>query len=275
MGKKTGIFSMLLLAATVSFADMPKSGVMNQQDEDALAKKYGGVLVEQPTAPKWDAGMSQKLQDENMVKDYERSQKLQDEKNVKDYDRDQKRLQDLRQIVDQSGTLMNDLNRFGRLNRDNATGSVWNNITPEWQAFRSPGSMHMASIQARIALKERTLNSGSTLNLDVSLFLKGLPSISNYGNTNREIRFDYGRQHKKAVEKLNAMEAHLKANGNLLSFDTQWERSQNAADTWADLKPGETMHKSKPPAKDFQNHTLTSKDGKKYRSDGMNWNEVK
>jgi hypothetical protein len=28
VGKKTGIFSMLLLAATVSFADMPKSGVI-------------------------------------------------------------------------------------------------------------------------------------------------------------------------------------------------------------------------------------------------------
>ena len=80
----------------------------------------------------------------------------------------------------------------------------------------------MSSIQSRLAPAQRVEGSGASSDRDVSMFLRGLPSIENYGNTNKGIREDFERKYNLAIEKANAMKSYLDAKGNLADFDSQW-----------------------------------------------------
>ena len=150
------------------------------------------------------------------------SRKDQAEIKMRMYQEGRKRLADLQHDIANGGAVLNDLNEFGRLNRDNSTGSVWQQLTPDKQMFRTPGSMEMTAIQSRLAPAMRAPGSGSSSDRDVSLFLKSLPNTENYGNVNKGIREDFDRNYKLAIEKSNAMAAHLNEAGNLLGFDAQW-----------------------------------------------------
>jgi hypothetical protein len=87
----------------------------------------------------------------------------------------------------------------------------------------------MAAIQSRLGPKQRDAGSGSSSDTDVKLFLRGLPSTENNGNTNKGIREDFAANYNRALEKANAMKAHLDQYGNLSDFDSQW--AQRAAKT--------------------------------------------
>lgn len=184
-------------------------------DYGALAKQFGGSMQPaQPTqpampqtAPAWAADLSRKDQAEIKMKMYQEGRK---------------RLADLQKNIADSGTVMEDLNEFGRLNRENSTGSLWQQATPDISLLRSGPSMEMAAIQSRLAPAQRTEGSGASSDRDVSLFLRALPNLANEGNTNKGIREDYERKYRGAIEKSNAMQRHLDQYGNLLDFDAQW-----------------------------------------------------
>ena len=150
------------------------------------------------------------------------SRKDQAEIKMKMYAEGRKRLADLQAQISDGGSTMADLNEFGRLNRENSTGSWWQQLTPDKQMFRSDGSMQMAAIQSRLAPKQRETGSGSSTDTDVRMFLRGLPSTENYGSTNKGIREDFEGNYKRAIEKANAMQAHLDQFGNLTDFDSRW-----------------------------------------------------
>jgi hypothetical protein len=186
-------------------------------DLDALAAQFGGSAVssqpEQPamaSAP-WAANLSR--QDQAKI-----------QKDM--YEEGRKRLAGLQSNIADAGATMDDLNEFGRLNRSNSTGSVWQQITPDKSAFRSGPSMEMAAIQARLAPAQRQAGSGASSDRDVAMFLRGLPSLENEGNTNKAIREDYERKYNAALEKANAMQKHLDQFGNLTEFDSQWAQRE-------------------------------------------------
>ena len=189
-------------------------------DYDALAKQFGGTFVEQPqqpqqAAPGWASNLSRKDQGEIQMRMYQEGRK---------------RLADLQSSIAQGGQTMDDLNEFGRINRENATGSLWQQLTPDKSLFRSGPSMEMAAIQARLAPAQRQEGSGASSDRDVAMFLRGLPSLENEGPTNKNIREDYERKYKAALDKANAMQSHLDKFGNLMDFDSQWaQRKQPAA----------------------------------------------
>jgi hypothetical protein len=188
-------------------------------DYDALAKQFGGSMAaqpqQQPAAPAWTSDLSRKDQAEIKVKMYQEGRK---------------RLADLQAQIADGGSTMDDLNEFGRLNRENSTGSLWQQITPDKPLFRSGPSMEMSAIQSRLAPAQRQSGSGASSDRDVAMFLRGLPSLENEGNTNKGIREDYERKYKAALEKANAMQAHLDQFGNLTEFDSQWaQRKQPKA----------------------------------------------
>lgn len=191
-------------------------------DYDALAKQFGGAAIQQPQqpqgmqAPAWTADLSRKDQAEIKTKMYQEGRK---------------RLADLQSQIADGGSTMDDLNEFGRLNRENATGSLWQQITPDKAAFRSGPSMEMAAIQARLAPAQRQPGSGASSDRDVALFLRGLPSLENEGPTNRAIREDYERKYNAAIEKSNAMQRHLDQFGNLTEFDAQWAQRKQPKTT--------------------------------------------
>lgn len=180
-------------------------------DYASLAKMYGGGAAPAPepaqAAPAWAAGLSPKDQAEIKVKMYAEGRK---------------RLADLQAEIANAGSTMNDLNEFGRLNRENSTGSVWQQMTPDKALFRSGPSMEMAAIQARLAPAQRQEGSGASSDRDVAMFLRGLPSLENEGPTNRAIREDYESKYNAAIEKSKAMKQHLDTYGNLIDFDGQW-----------------------------------------------------
>ena len=148
---------------------------------------------------------------------------------MKMYQEGRKRLADLQAQISDGGSTMAELENFGRLNRENATGSWWQQMTPEKDMFRSNGSMQMAAIQSRLAPKQREAGSGSSTDTDVKMFLRGLPSTENEGPTNKGIRDDYKAQYQRALDKANAMKAHLDQYGNLMEFDSQWAQRKPTA----------------------------------------------
>lgn len=190
-------------------------------DLDALAAQFGGSVAQPtpqaPQAPAWAANLSRQDQ-----------AKIQRDM----YEEGRKRLTDLQLNIANAGSTLGDLNEFGRLNRDNSTGSLWQQLTPDKAVFRSGPSMEMAAIQSRLAPAQREEGSGASSDRDVSMFLRGLPSLENKGPTNRGIREDFERKYNSAIEKSAAMEAYLQQNGNLIGFDGVWAKqrmSRNAA----------------------------------------------
>ncbi len=192
-------------------------------DYAAIAKGFGGSVA---TAPRWDAGLSRKDQAEITMKMNQEGRK---------------RLADLQSDISDGGKIMSDLNEFSRLNRENSTGSLWQNITPDKQMFRSPESMQMSAIQSRLAPNQRPAGSGASSDRDVALFLKSLPSLENYGSVNEGIKEDFERQYVLSIEKSNAMKAHLDKFGNLSDFDGQWAQRKAPSAPPAPPKPMKGM----------------------------------
>lgn len=179
-------------------------------DLEALAAQFGGSAVSEPapqSSPAWASNLSR--QDQAKI-----------QKDM--YEEGRKRLAALQSNISDSGSTMDDLNEFGRLNRENSTGSLWQQMTPDKPLFRSGPSMEMAAIQSRLAPAQRQTGSGASSDRDVAMFLRGLPSLENEGPTNKGIREDYERKYNIAIEKSNAMQKHLDMYGNLTDFDGQW-----------------------------------------------------
>jgi hypothetical protein len=153
-------------------------------------------------------------------------QKERDKVNVDRYDEGRKRLGELDTQISSASSIMDDLNEFGRLNRESGTGSWWQQLTPNKQMFRSPKSMEMVAIQSRLGPSQRVVNSGSSSDKDVSLFLRGLPSLENEGPVNAGIREDFKRKYDYAISKRSAMQRHLDKYGNLSGFDSSWADQQ-------------------------------------------------
>lgn len=230
-------------------------------DLDALAAQFGGSAAESyspQASPSWAADLSR--QDQAKIK--------------KDmYEEGRKRLASLQSNIADSGSTMDDLNEFGRLNRENSTGSMWQQMTPDKPLFRSGPSMEMAAIQSRLAPAQRQSGSGASSDRDVSMFLKGLPSLENEGPTNQGIREDYSRKYNMAIEKSNAMQKHLDMYGNLSDFDGQWAQRKTRSPDAQQNRP--QAFDAKPPAQQYKGKFVTAPDGKRYQSDGMIWKEVR
>ena len=185
-------------------------------DYDALLKQFGGSIAEQPqqqNAAPWSADLSRKDQAEIKMKMYQEGRK---------------RLADLQSQVAEAGSTMADLEQFGALNRRSSTGSWWQQLTPDKPMFRSDDSQRMNAITARLAPNQRPTGAGATSDKDIALYLQGLPSTDNEGPVNQGIREDYARRYKAALEKANAMQAHLDQYGHLSDFDSRWAQ-RNAA----------------------------------------------
>jgi hypothetical protein len=188
-------------------------------DYAAMAKMYGGGVAPAPeptmAAPAWAANLSPKDQAEIKIKMYAEGRK---------------RIADLQEQIDSAGNTMAELNEFGRLNRENATGSLFQQITPDTALFRSGPAMEMSAITSRLAPAQREQGSGASSDRDVAMFLGGLPSVDKEGPVNMGIREDYERKYNAGIEKLKAMQRHLDQNGNLMDFDARWaERTRPPA----------------------------------------------
>lgn len=184
-------------------------------DYSALAKQFGGGVVQQQPQPQqqpdWMAGLSPKDQAELQMKMHAEARK---------------RIAELDTEIAKGGEVSRDLQRFGQLNREEPTGSVWDNVAPDWKFLHSDNVNEMRSIQNRLGPSQREPGSGASSDRDVSLFLSGLPSVEQKGNVNRNIRSEYEKRMDYAVSKKKAMEDYLYQKGNLTGFDTYWQQME-------------------------------------------------
>ena len=182
-------------------------------DYSALAKKFGAIEQQAaPQTPNWVQGLSPKDQAEL---------------NMKLYEEGRKRIADLNSEISKSGPVMDDLNKFGQLNRQSRTGGVWENVLPNWRLLHGDDENQMNAIQSRLGPAQRPEGSGASSDTDVRLFMGGLPSITQKGPVNKSIREDFERKYKYAVEKRNAMQQYLNKYGNLNGFDDSWKPKEN------------------------------------------------
>jgi hypothetical protein len=183
-------------------------------DYSALAKKFGAIEQQSATEVQQTPSWAQSL-----------SPKDQAELNMKLYQEGRKRLAELDSDINKSKPVMDDLNKFGELNRNSRTGGVWEQIMPGAPMLHGADENQMMAIQSRLGPAQRPTGSGSSSDTDVRLFLGGLPSIAQTGPVNKSIREDFQRKFDYAIKKRNAMQQHLNKYGNLNSFDEAWNTS--------------------------------------------------
>ena len=157
-------------------------------DYDAIASQYGGGSAVQPqqSAPSWAENLSRKDQAEIQMKMYQEGRK---------------RLADLQAQINDAGVTVRGLDDFGRLNRDNSTGSLWQQMTPDISLLRDSGSQSMSAITAGLVPKQREPGAGSTSDFDARQFLQALPSVDKPGDVNKSIRTNFMNGYNAALEK--------------------------------------------------------------------------
>lgn len=175
-------------------------------DYDALAKQYGGAPVQQQTQ-NWMGDLSPKDRAKLRMESIAGAKK---------------RIAEVDAEIAKAEPILRDLERFGSLNRETSTGSLWDAIAPSSPIFRGANKQEMQAIQSRLGPSQRVEGSGASSDRDVQLFMSGIPSVEKKGNVNKNIREQFKRQYNYAVKKKSAMQSYLNKNGSLDGFDEQW-----------------------------------------------------
>lgn len=144
------------------------------------------------------------------------------------YASESKKLDDLREQVAKGRSTMQDLQRFGQLNRDQATGSLSDKFLPNWTTLDGD-KQEMLAIQSRLAPQVRPSGSGSTSDRDMALYLSSLPGIDKSGDVNKAIREQYASNLNAAQKRLSAAEQYLTEHGHLNGFDAAYTRQDQPA----------------------------------------------
>jgi len=130
------------------------------------------------------------------------------------YDQAQKQLDDLRSAVSRGRNMVQLVNRFGELNRQVGTGGVLDVIpTPTM----SSAKQEMESISARLTPSQREPGSGSSSDMDIKMFARGVPSVERRGDVNQKIRDQIIATQQEYENRLRVMESFLQDRGYLPS----------------------------------------------------------
>lgn len=142
---------------------------------------------------------------------------------------EQEALQTARDAGNNAGRYLPDLNRFEQLNRVQPTG----NIVQRVGTFLGIPPMlddtqeeEMYAITERLAPKQRDPGSGSSSNLDVTMFRSGLPNLARGGNANSNVI----RSARSRVAELQDYPAYLEwfsQRGTLNGAQEAWTRYLN------------------------------------------------
>lgn len=146
--------------------------------------------------------------------------KAADQMRVRLYTSESKKLDDMREQVTKGSQVLQDLERFGQLNRDQGTGGILDR-TP-LPSFDSQ-KREMEAIAARLAPNVRPVGAGATSDRDIALYLQGLPGIDKGGDVNKSIRDQYSKNYTEAQKKLSFAEKYLAEKGHLNGWQSAYE----------------------------------------------------
>lgn len=135
------------------------------------------------------------------------------------YEQEAKRLEELRGSVSRGLKTMTQLEQFGALNRETATGDpVIDNPMFDWATI-SDSKKNMLSIQNALIPKQREPGSGTSTDADMRLFKSGLPGVDKPGPVNEAIRTRYADLLKSDQQELAFKERYLAQHGHLNGVD--------------------------------------------------------
>lgn len=129
------------------------------------------------------------------------------------YLRSENELAENREFLLRSRAAINDMRRFGELNREQGSGGVINQIP----ITLDEQGKEMDAITARLAPNQRPQGSGATSDFDAKMYLKGVPSRDKPAKTNKAIREYAEAQFKALNHELDFKESFLLDNGFLPS----------------------------------------------------------
>jgi hypothetical protein len=151
------------------------------------------------------------------------SPKEQDAVKGRVYLADSKRLDDAREEIRKGRAIMADLERFGELNRKQATGGLQDRLVPY---YFDEDKREMEAIQNRLGPAQRTPGSGASSDRDVRLFLSGIPSVTQEGPVNKNIRDQFEKQLNEVRAELAFKEKYLAEKGYLAGAEESFEASK-------------------------------------------------
>ena len=183
---------------------------------DELAAQFGGssapmqgVALEAPAGVRvpWQ-GLPQQKADEARLRASEQARK---------------KIEENAKVVQQGGNILQDMETFGALNRENRTGEWYTGIQPGFT--KGVAEQEMEAITSRLAPGQRIEGSGTTSDRDISMFIKAVPSIDKKGSVNQSIRDNFAAQYEKSKEKLQFLQNYYDQYGHLNGADTVWEKN--------------------------------------------------
>lgn len=136
-------------------------------------------------------------------------------------------LSTLREAVAKDQGVMKQLERFGELNRQTATGFGINN--PMWGELWDSNKQQMKAITANLAPRQRPVGAGTTSDADLRLYLSALPGLDKYGDANRGIREEFARNLKEQQDKLKYAEQYVQRRGSLSGLESAWTARQEVS----------------------------------------------
>lgn len=143
------------------------------------------------------------------------------------YATESKKLDDLRDQVARGRDVVRELDRFGELNRNQATGGlqdrVW--ILPSFD----PDKREMEAIAAKLAPWQRAPGSGASSDRDIGLFLQGLPGIDKGGDVNKNIRTQFEKALTEAEKSLDFAERYFAEKGHLNGWQAAYKASNGGS----------------------------------------------
>ncbi len=144
------------------------------------------------------------------------------EARMKILEADRKRLDDMRGAVSSGRSTMKDLERFGTLNQQVATGGLQDKLIPDALTM-DPLKQEMLAITAGLAPAQRPAGSGTTSDKDLALYLSALPGIDKSGVANKNIREKFSKDLESAKKRLDFAEQYLAQNGTLDGYEKAYE----------------------------------------------------
>lgn len=146
-----------------------------------------------------------------------------DEARLRASEQARKKIEENAKVVQQGANVLQDMETFGALNRQERTGEWYTGIQPGFT--KGAPEQQMEAITSRLAPGQRIEGSGTTSDRDIAMFVKAVPSIDKKGSVNKAIRDNFAAQYEKSKAKLQFLQDYYDQYGHLNGADTIWEKN--------------------------------------------------
>lgn len=125
-------------------------------------------------------------------------------------------------VVSQGRDVLNKMEEFGGLNRQEATGEWYSGLLPQF--MQGAPEQRMSAITSKIAPGMRIEGSGTTSDRDIAMYVKSVPNVQTKGEVNRQTREEFKRDYDRSVAKLQFLNNYYNTYGHIDGADAIWAK---------------------------------------------------